>query len=210
LYEQHPEFETPPDDSQLWRYLDVGRFLGLLSTKTLYFARISELDDPWEAAHPAILRNYVKTNLVDKDGIPQLVSAFDFLARSAAVNCWHRNDGESIAMWSLYNSGNEGVAVQTTVGRLKRALVQEPRKVLIGMVSYIDYDRDPMHHSLNAISPLMHKRQSYRHEAEVRAIIPFSQTPGTPNAELVKIPKLRCVFQIRPREGWQFRSTCPN
>ncbi len=199
MYEEHAEFTTPPDLSQLWRYLDVGRFLGLLNTKALYFARIAQLDDPWEAAHSASLRNYITTHHLDKDGIPQLVSGYEFFARSAAVNCWHENEGESIAMWSLYNSGSEGVAIQTTVGQLKAALKNEPRSVLIGRVRYIDYERDPMSNSLNALSPLMHKRRSYQHEAEVRAIIPFTQRIGP--TELVKISETETRIPDPSPEG---------
>jgi hypothetical protein len=49
MYEAHPNFQTPPDDVILWRYMNVGRFIDLLESKELYFARLHELDDLWEA-----------------------------------------------------------------------------------------------------------------------------------------------------------------
>jgi hypothetical protein len=56
MYEVHPQFETPPDAASLWRYMDVGRFIAFLDSKALYFARIHELGDPWEAAWPKGLK----------------------------------------------------------------------------------------------------------------------------------------------------------
>src|ERR1017187_2968717 len=46
----------------------------------------------------------------------------------ALISCWHENEGESVAMWKLYVSGREGVAIKTTVGRLERALTAKPEK----------------------------------------------------------------------------------
>src|SRR5204862_530000 len=38
------------------------------------------------------------------------------------VSCWHINDDESAAMWTVYLGGREGVALQTTVGALRAEL----------------------------------------------------------------------------------------
>jgi hypothetical protein len=115
------------------------------------------------------------------------------------------NQGESIAMWSLYNSGSEGVAVQTTVGQLKVALRHDPRITLIGRVTYLDYERDTMINSLNTISPLMHKRRSFQHEAEVRALILFTQMPNAPESKLTR--QLESLEHIQSgRRTWRLHS----
>jgi hypothetical protein len=36
--------------TNLWRYMDLGRFLALIDQKALYFARLHEFEDPWEGA----------------------------------------------------------------------------------------------------------------------------------------------------------------
>jgi hypothetical protein len=46
MFEAHPQFETPPDDTILWRYMDVGCFIAFIEDKALYFARLRELGDP--------------------------------------------------------------------------------------------------------------------------------------------------------------------
>lgn len=41
------------------------------------------------------------------------------LSERRRIWCWHRADIESMALWHIY--GREGVAVQTSPGRIKRA-----------------------------------------------------------------------------------------
>ncbi len=40
------------DQTEIWRYLDLYRFLALLSQGALYFSRLDELDDKWEGSAP--------------------------------------------------------------------------------------------------------------------------------------------------------------
>jgi hypothetical protein len=56
MYSAHPQFITPDDNVTLWRYMDVARFLAFIQSKSLYFARVFELGDPWEAAWPSGLK----------------------------------------------------------------------------------------------------------------------------------------------------------
>lgn len=53
MYCEKPFLHTPPDDTKLWRYLDLSYFLWLLSRQSLYFADLIEFDDQWEGALPA-------------------------------------------------------------------------------------------------------------------------------------------------------------
>jgi hypothetical protein len=76
-------------------------------------------------------------------------------------------------MWKLYTGGKDGVAIQTTVGRLKTCLSHEPRKVFIAEVDYLDHEAPPKNasDSPNILVPLTTKRRSFKHESEVRVII---------------------------------------
>ena len=47
--------------------------------------------------------------------------------------------------------------------------------IFIGRVSYVDYERDFIPES-NALFPYLHKRKSFEHEREVRAIVPTIPT----------------------------------
>jgi hypothetical protein len=78
------------------------------------------------------------------------------------------NDGESDAMWRMYLKGSHGIAIQSTVGRLKLSFRNTgAHTVYMALVEYIDYDTfTPTNMSLS--SDYMYKRRAFRHEEEVR------------------------------------------
>jgi hypothetical protein len=164
-------------ETVIWRYMDVARFLGLIYEKKIYFARLHELGDPWEGARsdsdPMFFRDpeYVRPAVQDFNLRP-------------LISCWHENEGESVAMWKLYVSGREGVAVKTTVARLGR-FASADRELKIGRVEYRDID--DLEHRAKAllfeygiytrddtVSPveraLFRKNKGFGHEQEVRAV----------------------------------------
>jgi hypothetical protein len=96
------------------------------------------------------------------------------------ISCWHMNEHESAAMWKLYSSSNEAVCIRSTYRRLRRCL---PQCVFVGEVSYIDYETGGF--SLGKVfNAIMHKRLSFAHERELRAI--FWEQDGTPDAQPYK------------------------
>jgi hypothetical protein len=48
-YMEHPQIATPPDETPIWRYMDLPKFLLMLEQKSLYFSLLSEFEDKWEA-----------------------------------------------------------------------------------------------------------------------------------------------------------------
>ena len=70
-------------------------------------------------------------------------------------------------MWDLYAKTNEAVAIETTYQKLKNVL---PKKVFLGLVKYIDYESEWLPEG-NSFYPFTHKRKSFEHEKEVRAVI---------------------------------------
>ncbi len=171
MFEIHPDVQTPPDDTMLWRYMDLSKALVLVKTAMLYFALPRELGDPWEGAHTEMMATALKSKLGSEE-YRRLRSLYALAAADMVVNCWHANTHESVAMWKLYTTGGDGVAIQTTVGRLKRSVEREPFPIHIGSVQYLDYERDTID-GFNTLSPLVCKRKSFAHECEVRAFIPF-------------------------------------
>src|SRR5262249_52953837 len=90
------------------------------------------------------------------------------------LNCWHMNEYESAAMWKVYLRSNEGVAIQSTFGRLISCLGRERRfSIYIGRVAYIDYRTGVIPES-SEYEPFLHKRKSFEYEREVRALIDIS------------------------------------
>jgi hypothetical protein len=77
---------------------------------------------------------------------------------------------ESTAMWKLYLKSNEGIAIQSTVDRLRDSFDDKGLKVLLGEVKYIDYDEDNIETD-EWYKLLFFKRSSFSHEKELRAVI---------------------------------------
>jgi hypothetical protein len=151
--------------------MDFTKFVFLLDNSSLYFSRADQLGDPFEGSYSR--GNVSLRPLVYKEA-PNAAAMFEQVARLSKwvrewtfISCWHMNEHESAAMWRLYAKSNEAVAVTSTYARLVEVL---PRNVFIGAVQYIDYERDWLPEG-NSFYPFMHKRKSFEHEREVRAII---------------------------------------
>lgn len=114
---------------------------------------MSEEDQPWS-----------QTIQVKRAAFAEAVRRFTY------ISCWHMNEHESAAMWSLYARDGRGVAVRSTFQRLKASLSTAPETVSIGVVKYIDYTSGYIDET-NFLAPFIHKRLSFQHERELRAII---------------------------------------
>lgn len=179
-------------DVKIWRYMDVGQFLQVLHSSSLYFARKHEVEDKWEGVHP---QSQGRKGLRDLHaaGWPSFAEK---VACEAVFNCWHENEHESVAMWNLYTSGREGVAIQTTVGHLfwlvREGTVYWP-SVRVHRVSYVDYDQEEPPQSADNLGFLTCKRRSYAHEREIRAIIQY--VPGNAGM-LIRMDLERLIQRI--------------
>ena len=162
----HPSFLQPDDGSvKLWRYLDLSRLVWLLGAKELAFVRLDKLDDRFEGSVTAQVFEAFKANPQNAEAMARIRPQMNALT---FVNCWHANNRESEAMWRLYCGAHDGVALQTTYQKLDESL---PPEVLLGQVTYLDYDVDQRPLDFNALTPMMHKRAAFEHEREVRALI---------------------------------------
>jgi hypothetical protein len=185
----HPVLTQPENcDASIWRYMDFAKYVALLRTKSLYFARLDKLEDPFEgsicrAEYEDIVERAKKG---EEDGrLPPdwrgiyfdvLMQAARNGRRSCYVNCWHLNEGESEAMWRLYSQSTFAIAVKSTYGRL-RDVIPAPNDLgrpyvgpLLGKVTYLDHYNEKLPTG-NLLVPIMNKRPSFRHEQECRALV---------------------------------------
>lgn len=171
MYKEHPDFKTPPQEALLWRYLDFTKFVALLDASALFFVRADKLGDPFEgtlspvnlALQPVLYPN------TPADSHEAKMAGLQILRRYIAVNCWHRSDYESAAMWSLYAHEPGGIAVKTNLASLAVSFT-DPADIYIGEVNYVDYNNTFIPEA-NVYSAYLHKRKSFEHEREVRAVM---------------------------------------
>jgi hypothetical protein len=151
-----PDVET----ATVWRFMDFTKYVAMLHRHALYLARADQMPDPFEGS-------YANANYRDhrRAGNGQA----EQLRQRVLLSCWHQNEHESAAMWRIYLSSQDGVAIRTTTERLREAFVESPEQLRLGAVRYLDYqnDRVPQGHELE---PFFCKRKSFDYEREVRVL----------------------------------------
>lgn len=180
--------DQPPRDANLWRYMDISKLASLLATSTIFFSRADRFDDRWEGAvspnDVEVWEKEVEASDESPDDRETLIRnyrrTFQGLRRHTYISCWHENHGESAAMWKLYLKSDEGIAVQTSFGRLRDELNESKRFIHLGRVRYCDYAKDSIAGGtpvafggakvIGPFAPFTQKRHGFVHEAEIRAM----------------------------------------
>jgi hypothetical protein len=183
MYKAHPVFICPSDpDVKIWRYMDIAKYLSLLEKRSLFFTRADLLGDPFEGSLPSTqgqinIDDIVKVQAakhlgLNPDQIESPTSIHAGIRRNVFVCSFHMNDYESAALWSIYSKANQGVAVQSTFSRLIDCFKEYSRNsILIGKMNYIDYNTEVIDVFKNTLFPIVHKRKSFEHEKELRAVV---------------------------------------
>jgi len=179
--QQKLDFITAPKDENatIWRYIDFTKFLFLLEKRALFFTSVSQLykSDKFEGSIP-------KGNLKQRKQllarVPDKLMRADVhmeerrininMARATYVNCWTCFKYEIAALWKLYIRSNEGIAIKSSYRRLKESIEKDKFMVMIGLVQYIDYDKDVLPKA-DFLNLAMHKRKSFQFERELRAMV---------------------------------------
>ncbi len=184
MYKEHVAFKTPEDNRKIWRYMDLTKFVDIISRNKLYFPTDDRLGDPFEGSLPKASVDYFNANL-DKIFTPrtwelinreQAPKSFSRARRSArrfvAISCWNMQDEESAALWKIYCGNSGGIAIQTTIGSLKKSIANEKRDIYIGEVEYIDYFSEPPSELTGDffLKIFLYKGKSFKFENEVRAV----------------------------------------
>ena len=184
---------------KVWRYMRVVSFLQILQENGLWFTRLAALQDKYEGERPHAVREHNDRILIqfaeyDKRDADQTKEAFSSFLNNErmkkCINCWHLNEFESAAMWSLYSS-ESGVAIQSTVARLELAL-RGRSDIAMGLVQYADFDAK----NLLSCDPIYLKRESFSHEKELRLVIEKADTAAHHDGLLVSVDVSELVERV--------------
>ncbi|MBR1004254.1 MULTISPECIES: hypothetical protein [Bradyrhizobium] len=173
-----------PPSQKLWRYMSFSRFMWLLQRKLLWIGRSDTLDDPWELAiTPTYLEEVRLRAPITPIGQEHRETADEHAAkvyghwrRTTFISCWCASEHESLALWRVFCGDKEGVAIQTTVGRLEAHF----GNVALRKVRYAEPKALGRTLTLDDVAIL--KRPFFDFEKEARAIF----RDDTPNPKLDK------------------------
>jgi len=199
MYQEFYGVETPEDSFKIWRYMDFTKFVSLLKERALFFSFYKEFDDPFEGNFPfgiiqsvsltikevnamSVDKSYYSRYITDEEALDLAKEQFQKVKKTIdkrphIINCWHQSDYESTAMWNLYSGLDKGIAIQTTIGKLKECFHGYKQDVAIGKVEYLDFGEDTINwgYLFYTYRLFLYKRLSFEHEKEIRAIISVSR-----------------------------------
>ena len=164
--------------------MSFSRFMWLLQRKLLWIGRSDTLDDPWELAiNPTYLeevRQRAPTGPIGqsrkKSTDEHAAGVYDYWRKSTFISCWCASEHESHALWRVFCGNKEGIAIQTTVGKLEAAFGNVP----LQKVRYAE--PKALGRTLTHEDVALLKRPFFDFEKEARAIF----RDDTPNPKLTK------------------------
>ena len=204
MYLNNPNITLPEDPNTIvWKYLDLSKFLDLLLSKKLFMSRSDKFEDQYEGTFSEPTYEEIRKLAVDN---PDFLNYYKTHRERVAISSWHINEYESFAMWQIFTKNNEGLAIQSTIGRLQKAVRPENNfDQYIGEVNYIDYKKEYIPFD-DLFFPFLFKRKSFQYEREVRILSDTSKSDIKLNDGLkinVDINQMIEKIYIHPKsENW--------
>jgi len=166
-------------------------------------SRSDKFEDQYEGTFSEPTYEEIKKLAIDN---PEFLNYYKTHREKVVVSSWHINEYESFAMWQIFTQNSEGLAIQSTLGRLQKALLPEQNfKQYIGEVNYIDYKKEYIPFD-DMFFPFLFKRKSFQYEGEVRIISDISEENIKINDGLkidIDIKELIEKIYIHPKsENW--------
>ncbi|RVT77468.1 DUF2971 domain-containing protein [Flavobacterium sufflavum] len=204
MYHNNLNIKLPEDtETVVWKYLDLSKFLDLLLSQKLFMSRSDKFEDQYEGTFSEPTYEEIKKLAIDN---PDFINYYKTHREKVAISSWHINEYESFAMWQIFTQNSEGLAIQSTIGRLQKSLNPENHfKQYIGEVNYIDYKKEYIPFD-DLFFPFLFKRKSFQYEREVRIITDVTDSKIKLNDGLkinVDINQLIEKIYIHPKsENW--------
>lgn len=165
----HVNREEPPDEAEIWRYMNLRKFRDLMANEELYLRRLDlfKKDDINEGLpsddYVRSVRGLVPFDLNDELELNNDQAANRQFSESYFITCWELFGGETLDMWKRYG----GFAIRSRYGLLKRALDEMQDTVYLGLVRY----GSGRMRRYNILEFIYHKRFSYKGEREIRVAL---------------------------------------
>nr|WP_309755518.1 hypothetical protein [Flavobacterium sp.] len=204
MYINNSAIKLPTDpNTVVWKYLDLSKFLDLLLSQKLFMSRSDKFEDQYEGTFSEPTFEEIKKLSIDN---PDFLNYYKTHREKVAISSWHINEYESFAMWQIFTQNSEGLAIQSTIGRLQEALAPEINfNQYIGEVNYIDYKKEHIPFD-DLFFPFLFKRKSFQYEGEVRILTDIGDSTVKINEGLkinVDINALIEKIYIHPKsENW--------
>lgn len=204
MYVNNPNIKIPENPNTIiWKYMDLSKFLDVLISGKMFMSRSDKFEDQYEGTFSEPTFEEIKKI---SENNPKFLDYYKSHRENVVISSWHTNEYESFAMWQVFTKNNEGLAIQSTIGRLKEALALERNfEQYIGEVNYIDYKKEHIPFD-DVFFPFLFKRKSFQYENEIRVISDVTSQNLTINDGLkisIDINQMIEKIYIHPKsENW--------
>lgn len=185
LKETEGRFYPVKGNPKIARYISLTKFISMLAKSSLFFSRISKLEDPYEGTYPKRTNDEVFIEMTDllnqgqfgpavtentiKEGIEKR-NLFDSKLREiTCVNCWHKFERENYLLWKSYSGTDDGIMILSRYEKLYFQLEQKVEKFTISRIDYHNYENVYLG-NYNTNIAFINKPHFYSDEEEIRAI----------------------------------------
>jgi hypothetical protein len=169
--------ENVTPETIIWKYLDIPTFLNLLLNQHLIFRRFDKFQDKLEGTMPESaqqdFKRFLEGMVSKEEAHLRTQKETERIAKYklwAYANCWSINTDENYALWKIYLNGHkEGVAIKSTVEKLKDALVYDSELIKHGediVMKEVSYNN--LGKGLNQENVNTSKYVQYKYESELR------------------------------------------
>jgi hypothetical protein len=218
------EIREPSNHSSvLWKYLDLHRFIYLLTQEKFFFSRLDKFEDPFEGIATRLIKQGARFSEINGKykKLHDLVHFQEAMSaqKSQYVNCWFAGERESMAMWNLH-SGPDSVALKADFKTLSNGLKRPFQKyikendgnysIICSSVHYLELN--PFNEKASAGKyhySALKKDKSFEYEKEYRFLI-TARNAGKSRTFIsipVDLERLDMTVISHPNiEDWQFRN----
>jgi hypothetical protein len=126
--------------------MGLDKYLALLSTAQLWFAKSSAFTDRYETQCSPYLLEYLRREGRDDEFVRRFNEEYTDWRDRTHVNCWSIGTNDSYAMWKIYLSDpTAGVAIRSTAAKVRKSILPtEGRQIFDGKVIYSSHIRDEL------------------------------------------------------------------
>lgn len=199
-----------PNDTKIWRYLTMSKFLDLIDSASLYFARIDRFTDNLEGTAPLsniknILADTEKNDTQKREGFRLFKTRMENNRKVSFACCWHINTKINHTMWDEYGANSiESICIQSNLKRINNVLAISGLPFLNKPVQYFD---EPYFNQNVYWFPTLFKRRKYDYEQEYRCLLFAFGLEKTGFKLKIDINQLINKIHIHPKASKDFFKT---
>jgi len=176
IREPNPSCKLPENlDTSVWRYMDMSKFYSLLKDKAIYLCRADHLQDRFEGTysrHQILgMKNWFKE--IDEPRMNEIEKENRKKDRLRSyISCWCMSDYDLDLMWKGYVRTPPGVAIKSSVRKLKeicdKAVSHWP--IDISEVNYFDHAEGEHIDYFGTPSTFFYKDKHFKLDNEIRIV----------------------------------------